>query len=393
MEEHKKTSSGRRPASPRLGGQAAGGKARRVAQRPAPAVPRAPHSLKKITALVQQINCLDIELVAEVCVNDIRSLVGARLASLYVLDEASDILHLTGYNHKFPINNIVSLNQSPPSPMVTAVRTRQILLVDDIDKHNKPVIHKSQRQFAKNYKTKSCVIAPLVCQDRVIGVLNLSDKMRGERFTAEDIEVIELFRQLVGASIGNIKLFEKTQRQAKTDGLTGLANHRTFYETLERELRRSHRYGGKISVIMIDVDNLKSINDTYGHRAGDMAIKKISRKITECIRQIDTAARYGGDEFAVILPNTMLEKAVVVGERMVELVAKSPLVWENQQITVSISVGLGEYGPESCPTDITNRSDEALYLAKQAGKNTLRIFNPIETVGNNHSFFSTPTKR
>jgi len=380
MEEQKKASPGRR-------------KARKITPRPAPAVPRAPRSLKKITALVQRINCLDIELVAEVCVNDIRSLVGARLASLYVLDEASDILHLTGYNHKFPINNIVSLNQNSPSPMVTAVRTKQLLLVDDIDKHDKPVIHESQRQFAKNYKTKSCVIAPLVCQDRVIGVLNLTDKTHDERFTAEDIEVIELFRQLVGASIGNIKLFEKTQRQAKTDGLTGLANHRTFYETLEKELRRSQRYGGKISVIMIDVDNLKSINDTFGHRTGDMAIKKISRKINECIRQIDTAARYGGDEFAVILPNTMLEKAVVVGERMVELVAKSPLVWEGKHITISISVGLGEYGPESCPADITNRSDEALYLAKQAGKNTLRIFNPIETTGNKHSFFSMPTKR
>jgi diguanylate cyclase (GGDEF)-like protein len=368
-------------------------RARRTTKKPGHIAPRTPRSLKQITSLVQQINCLDIKLVAEVCVNKIRSLVGARLASLYVLDESSDILHLIEHNHKFPINNIVSLNQNPPSPMVTAVRTKELLLVDDIDKHDKPVIRKSQRQFAKNYKTKSCVIAPLVCQDRVIGVLNLTDKSSRGRFTSEDISVVELFRHLIGASIGNIKLFEKTQRQAKTDGLTGLANHRTFYEALEKELRRSQRFGGKTSVIMIDVDNLKSINDTFGHRAGDMAIKKISRKITECIRQIDTAARYGGDEFAVILPNTRLDEAVLVGERMVELVAKSPLIWESRRIMLTISVGLGQYGPESCPADITNRSDEALYDAKQAGKNTLRIFQPVETNGNKHSFFSTPTKR
>ena len=99
--------------------------------------------------------------------------------------------------------------------------------------------------------------------------------------------------------------------------MTGLANHRTFYEVLERELWRSKRYGEQISLIMVDIDNLKQINDQYGHRAGDKVIKEISRRIQESIRQIDTAARYGGDEFAIILPNTSLTDAAVVAERMV----------------------------------------------------------------------------
>ena len=133
---------------------------------------------------------------------------------------------------------------------------------------------------------------------------------------------MELFRQLVGASIGNIKLFEKTQRQAKTDGLTGMLNHRTFYETLEAELRRTQRYGGRLSIIMADVDNLKLINDIYGHRVGDMAIKQIARRIGACIRQIDVAARYGGDEFAIILPNTSVSDAAIVAERMVTMSQK-----------------------------------------------------------------------
>ena len=332
--------------------------------------------LQQVTPLAQQINCLDIERIAEVCVRDIANLVGVRLASLYILDETNNILHLQKYSHPFLLNKIVSLNQNPPSPMVMAVRSKQLILVEDIDTHKKPVIRKSQRAFAENYRTRNCVIAPLICQDRVVGVLNLADKVEDDSFDCEDIALIELFSQLVGASVGNIKLFEKMQRQAVTDGLTGLANHKTFYETLERELWRSRRYGGRISLIMVDVDNLKKINDAYGHRAGDKVIKEISRKIKECIRQIDTAARYGGDEFAVILLNTSLADGVVVAERMVNAVANSAVVWEKEQIAISISVGLGQYDAESSPEDVTSRSYQALYTAKQAGRNTVRVFEP-----------------
>jgi len=332
--------------------------------------------VEQLTPLARQINCLDIDRITDVCMKHIPNLVGARLASLYILDETNNILHLQKHNHPFLINKIVSLNQNPPSLMVMAVRSKELILVGDIDTHKKPRIKKSQRAFAGNYKTNNCVIAPLICQDRVVGVLNLADKIDGDGFDSEDIALIELFSQLVGASIGNIKLFEKIQHQATTDGLTGLANHKTFYEILEKELWRSRRYGGQISLIMIDIDNLKKINDTFGHRAGDKVIREISRKIKECIRQIDTAARYGGDEFAVILPNTSLTDAVVVAERMVDSVAHSPVIWKKDLIPLSISVGLGQYNADTNPEDITSGSDRALYTAKQEGKNTVRIFEP-----------------
>ena len=332
--------------------------------------------LEQVTPLARQINCLDIERIADICIKDIAKLVGVRFASLYIIDETSNILHLQKYNHPFSINKIVSLNQNPPSPMVMAVLSKELILVEDIDTHKKPIIRKSQRAFAENYRTKNCVIAPLICQERVVGVLNLADKIEDEGFSCDDIALIELFSQLVGASIGNIKLFEKIQRQATTDGLTGLANHKRFYEILERELWRSRRYGGQISLIMVDVDNLKNINDAYGHRAGDKVIRQISRKIKECIRQIDTAARYGGDEFAIILPNTSLADATVVAERMVEAVSNSPVTWKKEQIRLSISIGVDQDDADTNPEDITSRSDEALYTAKQAGKNTVRIFEP-----------------
>jgi len=330
--------------------------------------------LEQVTPLARQINCLDIDRIADVCIKNIPKLVSVRYASLYILDEKNNILHLYKHNHPFLINKIVSLSQTPASLMVMAVRSKELILVGDIDTHKKPVIRKSQRAFADNYRTNNCAIVPLICQDRVVGVLNLADKIKGEFFDSGDIALIELFSQLVGASIGNVKLFEKIQRQATTDGLTGLVNHKTFYEILEKELWRSRRYGGKISLIMVDVDNLKKINDVYGHRAGDKAIREISRRIKECIRQIDTAARYGGDEFAVILLNTALDGANVVAQRMVEAVASSPMIWNKDQIPLSISVGLSQYDADNTPEDITSRSDEALYAAKQAGKNTVRIF-------------------
>jgi diguanylate cyclase (GGDEF)-like protein len=332
--------------------------------------------LEQVTPLVRQINCLEIDRIADVCINSIPALVSASFASLYILDETSNILHLYKHNHPFLINKIVSLNQTPTPLMVMAVRSKEIIFVPDIDTHKKPIIKKSQRAFAENYRTKNCAVVPLICQNRVVGVLNLADKMNGDHFNSGDVAMIELFSQLVGASIGNIKLFEKIQRQATTDGLTGLVNHKTFYEILEKELWRSRRYGGQISLIMVDIDNLKNINDAYGHRAGDKAIWEISRRIKECIRQIDTAARYGGDEFAVILLNTSLEDAIIVAQRMVDAVSNSQTTWQKEQIPLSISVGLGQYDAETTPEDITNRSDQALYMAKQAGKNTVRIFEP-----------------
>ena len=335
--------------------------------------------LEQVTPLARQINCLDIDKIADVCISRIPKLVHARFASVYVLDETSNILHLYKHNHPFPINKIVSLNQNPTPLMVMAVRSKELILVPDIDAHNKPIIRKSQRAFADNYRTKNCAIVPLLCQNRVVGVLNLADKTDGGFFDSGDIALIELFSQLVGASIGNVRLFEKIQHQATTDGLTGLVNHKTFYEILEKELWRSRRFGGRISLIMIDIDNLKTINDAYGHRAGDTVIREISRRIKECIRQIDTAARYGGDEFAVILLNTDLNDATIVAERMVEAVAKRPASWNKQQIPLSISVGLGRYDADNTPEDITSRSDKALYTAKQAGKNTVRIFEPAES--------------
>lgn len=336
--------------------------------------------LESITPLARKLNSLDMDCIADICVNEIPKLINARLASLYILDETSDILHLQKYNHPFLINNIVSLNQNPPSPMIAAVRSKELILISDVDALKEPPTGKVQRSFSENYTTKSCIIAPLICHGRVVGVLNVTDKNDGTAFNTSEVAVMELFRQLIGASIGNVKLFEKSQRLAQTDGLTGMFNHRTFYESLDSELRRSQRYGGQVAIIMADIDNLKPINDNFGHRAGDMAIHQISRRLQACIRQIDIPARYGGDEFAIILPSTSLEDATMVAERMVKMVSESPITFDHQKINLSISVGVGQYEGGTSPGDVARAADEALYAAKQAGKNMVKVFKPEKVV-------------
>jgi len=259
--------------------------------------------------------------------------------------------------------------------MIKAVRQKELLIV----KNTSDVADRFNDRFTNNYLTPTCIIAPLIYNNRVVGVINLADKMNAEEFTHQDIAIVELFRFLIGASIGNINMYEAVQTQARTDGLTGLSNHRTFYELLEKELRRCQRYGGQVSTIMVDIDNFKSINDTFGHRAGDAAIKKITTKILTCIRKIDIAARYGGDEFAVILPNSTIEDAKMVAERIVKEVAASPIMWEMNRIQLSVSVGVGQFGSDMTPEQITHCSDKALYEAKQAGKNTFKIFEMTKT--------------
>ena len=184
--------------------------------------------LEQITLLARQINCLDIERIANVCIEDIPNLVGVRLASLYLLDETSNVLRLQEYNHPFPINKTVSLNQNPSSPMVIAVRNKELIVAMDINK--RAMLRKSGSSFSKNYKTNNSAIIPLICRQRVIGVLNLADKMEGDGFDCDDVALIELFSQLVGGAIGNIKLFEQIQCQTTTDSLGGLANHEMFSE-------------------------------------------------------------------------------------------------------------------------------------------------------------------
>jgi two-component system, cell cycle response regulator len=170
----------------------------------------------------------------------------------------------------------------------------------------------------------------------------------------------------------------KMAEMSTTDELTGLYNRRYFTEALGREIARAKRYGTSLVMCMMDLDYFKRVNDVYGHTAGDMVLSEIGKILKDCIRQNDLACRYGGEEFAVILPNTDVKRAKAVCERFRKIVAGYPFKHNLSQFNITISMGITSYNSfmDQSPIEILELADKALYQAKEAGRNQLVEYTP-----------------
>ncbi len=330
--------------------------------------------IKRISQLSRLINCLDLSTIASVCVENIPQLISARYASLFSFDAEKNTLHLIDHNHPYKISSNVSVADNPNSPMGHVINQKKLMVIDDFSQWQKEQQEQIKCIFCSNYQTNSCIIAPLLSADRILGILNLSDKINGHSFDKQsDLPAIVLLCEIIGSAMSNIELYREMQIQARTDSMTKLLNHLTFYEELYKETNRAVRYGNSLSLIMVDMDNLKQINDQLGHQAGDAVLVHIAEKISECIRDIDIAARYGGDEFAVILPNTSLADAMIVAQRLTEDVSTSPVRLNGTSIQASVSIGVAQYDPSISADEFMNQADKALIDAKNAGKNRVQI--------------------
>ncbi len=166
------------------------------------------------------------------------------------------------------------------------------------------------------------------------------------------------------------QMVKKLQKLAITDGLTKLYNSRYFYRQLDLEVDRQNRYGHNLSLLLIDIDHFKKYNDTYGHLEGDKVLIRLGQIIKSCLRRMDTAHRYGGEEFTVILPETSCQDAVVVAERIresIEVESFSPV--KGKKAMIAVSIGVTEYQPDEKIPTFVQRADQALYMSKNQGRN------------------------
>lgn len=221
--------------------------------------------------------------------------------------------------------------------------------------------------------TEKHLALPMVLQDSVVGVIYFRWYRDLYQLTETNIQFCEVVAATAANALRNAQLFEEVEYRARTDFLTGLPNHRSFQVTLSAELGRAARHNHPTSLLIIDLDNLKAINDRFGHPRGDFVLRRVAERMRATCREFDFAARYGGDEFTVVLPETGLVAAVQVAERFREIVAAEEFEGIGY-LTVSIGVAC-------CPTNAANKddliraADQALYHAKDTGRNRVGSFN------------------
>jgi diguanylate cyclase (GGDEF)-like protein len=206
---------------------------------------------------------------------------------------------------------------------------------------------------------------PLPGDSSTLGYLTVFTRRNGHDYSDDDVRQLETLALRAGPAIENARRFREARQLADLDALTGLHNRRYFHETLARECARAHRYERKLSLIVFDLDDFKEVNDRIGHLAGDTVLAEAAERVRDVVRTADIACRVGGDEFAVILPESSLNDADQLYRRIQNAISSRPL---GQGGKLFLSAGVAELRAEDDPVAFFQRADDALYRAKEAGK-------------------------
>ena len=218
---------------------------------------------------------------------------------------------------------------------------------------------------------KSILCTPIMNKGKLSGILYMENNLSMDAFTPERLEILQIISAQAAISIENARLFEL----ATTDGLTKLYVHRYFQILLDQEMKRSRRHNKKFALIMMDIDNFKAFNDTYGHQLGDKVLRSVARVIRKTSRIEDVAARYGGEEFVMILPETNAQQAMIAAEKIRASVAELEIPHESKKLHVTISLGVAAYPEHAGEKEaLIHSADAALYTSKNRGKNCVSLF-------------------
>ena len=281
--------------------------------------------------------------------------------SVMLLDQGNDELILKGAVGLKPENRIKARVGMGKSVAGLVALEEEGVLVKNIETDQK-----YKRKNRLSYTGVSFISVPIKLHDKFMGVINVADKNSQceKTFNATDFKILKDIAREVAVAIENVRLYKELNYLTVTDPLTQIYNFRQFKKSLHHEINRANRFPGSLCLMMIDVDDLKSYNDTFGHLEGNELLKKMSVILTENLREIDIACRFGGDEFAVILPETDVRGAEIAARKIIKRVEKFPF-----KRKITLSIGLAQRGNKMDGNDLIRKADGALYEAKEKGKN------------------------
>jgi diguanylate cyclase (GGDEF)-like protein len=231
---------------------------------------------------------------------------------------------------------------------------------------------------AGSFTTRSVICIPVKSRERTLGVVELVNSLDEGSFDEADLKILTTIADFAAIAIENAKVHEEVRYLAVTDELTGLWNARRFNELLNYEVERSRRYGGEVSLIFMDLDHFKLVNDTHGHLVGSRLLSEVGRLLGKSIRNVDSGARFGGDEFVLMFPNTSKEWGRVLAERLCRKLSEAEFRADNGDLLkVTGSFGVAAFPVDaSTATELLGMADKAMYCIKEATRNAVGVANP-----------------
>jgi diguanylate cyclase (GGDEF)-like protein len=296
------------------------------------------------------------------------SLLHATGGELGLVDHNSGLIHIL-VSHNMGANKVGVVLEPGDGLMGYVASTHQIEMVEDyqewigkMDIYEKSNIH-------------AAIAAPLMIGSSFLGVIGIMNSDRKRRFTDSEKSLMDSFAQQASIAVQNAQLFEERKRQARMDLLTGIYNRRGLFELGLRELDRAQRFDRPLCAIMVDIDHFKRVNDTYGHPIGDLVLKELADRLKTHLRSIDILSRYGGEEFVILLPETDLDQAKEVAERLREIAEKTLFTPDGLSLPITISQGISILnGKTSDITTLIKHADDAMYISKRSGRNQVSTF-------------------
>lgn len=314
--------------------------------------------------LQKSISLLSLQEINKLLVDKLPNILSIHYFTVFLYDKNKDELRLACCNHDtIPQDLNLRLEDSPI--MQEALTQAKYILEPDF-KNSKYFKGKHNPLFQNEFI--ACI--PLMIENEIIGVMNLNDNKKGF-ISVSELDLILNVAEFISLSLSNALLFEKVEKLSVTDSLTGLFNRQLMQKVLANEFARSKRYGSPLSLVMVDVDHFKKVNDTYGHQKGDEVLKTLADVLKGFCRSHDVPVRYGGEEFLLILPQTPLQGALHIAERIRQTVAKTPFYHNGKKLQVTVSCGLAalDKATMETPERLIGAADQALYKAKETGRN------------------------